>query len=46
MRRATTYEELLPLIQIIRTGRLFEVQAWIASGKPVSLPEKTEGDRH
>jgi ankyrin repeat protein len=45
MRRATTYEELLPLIQIIRTGRLFEVQAWIASGKPVSLPEKTEGKR-
>ncbi len=43
--RAPTYEELLPLIQLIRLGRLFDVQEWIASGKPVSLPDKTEGKR-
>jgi ankyrin repeat protein len=45
MSRAENYDELLPLIDLIRAGKLFDVQAWITSGKPVSLPLKTEGKR-
>jgi hypothetical protein len=31
-------EELEPLFELCRAGRLFEVQDWIASGKPINPP--------
>ncbi len=48
MIRATTVEELQPLLALCRAGRLFEVQAWIAQGKPVALPEaaRTRSAQH
>lgn len=38
MTRTKTYDEIKPLVDLCRTGRLFEVQSWIASGKPVNPP--------
>ena len=35
MQRAETYEEIKPLIDLCKAGKLFEVQEWIASGKTV-----------
>ncbi len=32
------YEDFKPLVDLCKAGRLFEVQEWIASGKPVNLP--------
>jgi len=43
MKRANTHEEIKPLIELCKVGKLFDVQAWIAAGKPVNpppLPEK------
>jgi ankyrin repeat protein len=37
-KRANTYEEIKPLIDLCNAGKLFDVQAWIAAGKPVNLP--------
>lgn len=39
MNRAKTYEEIEPLVRFCRLGKLFEVQEWISSGKPVNLPD-------
>jgi hypothetical protein len=39
MKRAKTYDEVRPLIELCKGGRLFDVQAWIAAGKPVNPPE-------
>lgn len=36
--RAKTYDKIKPLIDHCRAGRLFDVQDWIAAGKPVNLP--------
>jgi len=36
--RANDFAEIKPLLGLCRAGRLFEVQAWIASGKPVNSP--------
>lgn len=36
--RAETYEEIKPLIDFCKAGKLFEVQKWIAAGKPVNPP--------
>lgn len=36
--RAADRETLAPLIELCKAGRLFDVQAWIAAGKPVNLP--------
>jgi hypothetical protein len=38
MVRTETYEEIKPLIDLCKVGKLFDVQAWIASGKPVNPP--------
>lgn len=35
---AASYDEIKPLVELCKAGRLFDVQAWIASGKPVNLP--------
>jgi hypothetical protein len=44
--RAATREEIAPLIALCRAGRLFDVQAWIAEGKPVNPPpQPTKGAR-
>lgn len=36
--RANTFEDLAPLVELCRTGKLFEVQAWIKESKPVNPP--------
>lgn len=36
--RARSREEIMPLIGLCKKGHLFEVQQWIADGKPVNLP--------
>jgi len=38
MQRARSIDELKPLIRLVRTGRVFDVQEWIAQGKPVNPP--------
>ena len=43
VRRAATREEIAPLVTLCRAGRLFEVQEWIASGKPVNPPPLGKG---
>ena len=37
-RRAETYDEIKPLVELIKAGRLFEVQEWIAAGQPLDAP--------
>ena len=43
MKYTETYEEIKPLIDLCKAGKLFEVQAWIASGKPVNPPPSVSG---
>lgn len=38
MNRANTYDEIAPFIDLCKNGKLFEVQDWIAQGKPTDLP--------
>ncbi len=38
MKTAQNSEEIKPLIDLCKAGKLFEVEEWIASGKPVNLP--------
>jgi ankyrin repeat protein len=38
VRRSPDQESLAPLIELCKAGRLFEVQDWIAAGKPVNPP--------
>ena len=38
IRRARTQEEIQPLIELCKAGKLFEVQEWIAAGKVVNTP--------
>jgi len=45
MQRTETYEEIKPLIDLCKAGKLFEVQEWIASGKPVNGPPSVSGYR-
>src|SRR5437660_155330 len=37
-KQAGGIDDIKPLIDLCKAGRLFEVQAWIASGKPVNMP--------
>ena len=37
--RAASREELIPLVDFCKRGCLYDVQAWIAAGKPVNPPE-------
>jgi len=41
-REAATADGIRPMIELCRAGRLFEVQEWIAAGKPVNLPSRLE----
>jgi ankyrin repeat protein len=43
MKRTETYEEIKPLIDLCKAGKLFEVQEWIVSGKPVNGPPSVSG---
>ena len=43
MARAESYEEIKPLIELCKAGKLFEVQSWIHDSKPVNLPAKVVG---
>ena len=45
MKRVETYDEIKPLAALCKAGRLFEVQQWIAAGKPVNLPLSSDS-RH
>ena len=36
--RVEEYHEIKPLIALCKAGKLFDVQGWIASGKPVNTP--------
>ena len=45
MKHASTYDEIKPLIELCKAGRLFEVQEWISAGKPVNLPPPEKGTR-
>jgi hypothetical protein len=38
MKRAETYEEIRPLIDCCKDGRVFDAQAWVAAGKPLDPP--------
>jgi hypothetical protein len=38
VKRAEAYEQVEPLIELCKAGRLFDVQDWIAAGNPVNLP--------
>ena len=45
IKRTETYEEIKPLIKLCKAGKLFEVQQWIASGKPINGPPSVSGHR-
>lgn len=36
--RANSYEEIRPLVEFCKTGKLFEAQEWIKGGRPVNPP--------
>jgi Ankyrin repeats (3 copies) len=41
-KRAKVYDDIKPLIELCKAGRLFDVQAWIAAGKPINPPPPPE----
>ena len=46
VRRAESHDDIKPLVELCKAGKLFEVQKWIVSGKPVNGPPRlrdTEG---
>lgn len=43
MKQAETYEEIKPLIELCKAGKLFDVQAWISKGKPINPPVPETG---
>ncbi len=45
MKRTETYEKIKPLIDLCKAGKLFGVQEWIASGRPVNPPQSVSGYR-
>ena len=42
---AASHDEIKPLVNLCRMGKLFEVQDWIAEGKPVNPPKHRGGNR-
>lgn len=38
IRRAATREEIAPLVEFCKAGKLFDVQKWVAAGNPVNPP--------
>ena len=41
-KRAKTYDEIKPLIELCKNGRLFDVQAWIKASHPINSPPPPE----
>lgn len=46
VQRAKDRAEIAPLLDLCRAGRLFDVQAWIALGKPVNPPPRPPKGAH
>ena len=42
MTHANSYDEIKPLVELCRAGRLFDVQDWIKSGRPVNPPPRKD----
>jgi len=42
MTRAQTYEDLRPLVELCRAGKLYEAEKWLREGNPVNLPAERE----
>jgi len=40
--RSKDYDDIKPLVELCKQGKLFEAQAWIAAGKSINPPEKPE----
>ena len=40
--RAKTYDDIAPLVELCKAGRLFDAQTWVAAGKPVNPPPPTD----
>ena len=38
VRRAESVESIEPLVEMCKTGKLFDVQEWVAAGNPVNPP--------
>src|SRR5262245_11373448 len=45
IKRAVDHEELAPLVEFIKAGRLFDIQAWIGNNKPVNPPSHSPRGR-
>jgi len=45
MRQAQKYEEIEPLLKLCKAGRLFDVQNWIAEGKPINPSSEIDKKR-
>lgn len=43
--RAPDRVSIAPLVELCKAGRLFDVQRWIAEGKPVNMPPHHKGTR-
>ena len=41
-KRAKVHDDIKPLIELCKAGRLFDVQVWIAAGKPINPPPPPE----
>jgi len=41
-KRAQTQDEIKPLVELCKAGKLFEVQEWVRDGKPINLPLEHE----
>lgn len=46
MTRAANVDELQPLLELCRAGKLFDVQQWIQQGRAVALPSGAATRRH
>jgi ankyrin repeat protein len=42
IKRAETYDEIKPLIEMCKNGRLFDVQDWIETDNPINSPPPPE----
>ncbi|MBS3779454.1 MAG: ankyrin repeat domain-containing protein [Desulfovermiculus sp.] len=45
MTHGCSYDDIKPLIELCKAGKLFEVQDWIHSGKPVNIKQSQRGGR-
>lgn len=45
VKRAADAEELAPLVEFIKAGKLFDIQTWIKDGKPVNSPPRSPKGR-